>query len=81
MDEQLFFHASELVRPEEQAKTPFLDFISPGDEVEFVVGQNTGSRMNLVAQKACSHLLFIPSLPPLDLLDRKWQIPPQKVIN
>ena len=42
LDEQLFFHASELVQPEGEEQKPFLDFIAPGDEVEFVIGQNTG---------------------------------------
>lgn len=53
LDEQLFFHASELVHDELEGGTPkpFLESIFPGDEVQFIVGQNTGSRLNFVAQK------------------------------
>ena len=52
LDEQLFFHASEVVKPEgDDSHKTFQELIVPGDEVEFIVGQNTGTRMNFVAQK------------------------------
>lgn len=60
LDEQLFFHASEVLQPEghEGAPIPFKDAITAGDEVEFLVGQNTGKRSNFVAKQVRSAPIF-----------------------
>ena len=56
LNEQLFFHGSEVVKPEEfkgNALSYFKEHIAAGDEVEFVVG--AGQRSSVGLQVSCNH--------------------------
>lgn len=63
LGEQLFFHASEVVLPDDFKGSKvayFAQHFAAGDEVAFVVG--TGQRGNLVGQQVTSFAVVPPTM-------------------